>query len=188
MAIPVPAGTDPACDFAEDWCATTAAINAKIAAYQTALARAYPASPMALLRRTERLAAGYVPLAPIPMTEATFDTAGMTDLDADPTVITIQQTGRYIVRGFMLTETSTIVNNLAAVTVNIGTTGATIPGFALDRGNLNMSLSAFHPAAFSDGTGFIKGTKISLSNSSLSTPAILKASLFVGWHVDQVNP
>lgn len=187
MAIPVPTGADPACDFAEDWCATTAAINAKIAAYQAALARAYPAAPMALLRRTEQLDT-YTALAPIPMTEATFDTAGMTDLDADPTVITIQQTGRYIIRGYIQHLTTGVLNNIAAVTVNIGTAGATIAGFALDRANFPVSMGAFHPTPFSDGTGFIKGTKISLSNSSLLTPAIVKASLFVGWHADQVNP
>lgn len=190
MAIPVPAGTDPACDFSEDWCATTAAINAKIAAYQQALARAYPAAPMALLRRTEPLTSNPV-LAPVPMTEATFDTAGMTDLDADPTIITIQQTGRYIVRGFLTTPTTTVVNTLVTATINIsGPVSGSIQGYALDRGSLINAVSSFHPTPFSDGTEFIKGTKVSLSTSitiDAITP-ITKASLFVGWHADQETP
>lgn len=190
MAIPVPAGTDPACDFSEDWCATTAAINAKVAAYQTALARAYPAAPMALLRRTEPLTALTL-LAPVPMTEATFDTAGMTDLDADPTIITIQQTGRYMIGAWLLTSTSAVVNNIVTATLNIsGPVSGSVTGYALDRGNLNNAVSSFHPTPFSDGTEFIKGTKISLSTGITinTTTPILKASLFVGWHADQENP
>lgn len=190
MAIPVPAGTDPACDFAEDWCATTAAINAKIAAYETALARAYPAAPMALLRRTELLTTNVL-LAPIPMTEATFDTAGMTDLDADPTIITIQQTGRYMVRGYLSTGTTGVVNTLVTATLNIaGPPNASIQGYALDRGSLLVAVSSFHPTPFSDGTEFIEGTKISLSTSITISAAVplFKASLFVGWHADQENP
>lgn len=188
MAIPVPAGTDPACDFSEDWCETAAAINAKIAAYQTALARAYPASPQALLRRTESLTALTV-LAPVPMTEATFDTAGMTDLDADPTIITIQQTGRYMIRGWLLAATTGVLNTLVTATLNIsGPVSGSVIGYALDR--VQIGVGSFHPTPFSDGTEFIKGTKISLSTSIpiTATTPLIRASLFVGWHADQENP
>jgi hypothetical protein len=190
MVLPVPVGTDPACEFSEDWCLTTAAINARIAAYEKALARAYPASPMALLRRTEPLFPNAVS-QPISMTEATFDTAGMTDLDADPTIITIQQTGRYVVRAWLQMASTTVVNTIVDATINVyGPPTAFISGYALDRGSLTVAVSSFHPAPFSTGGTFIKGTKISLSTAHTisSTVPILAASLFAGWHADQENP
>lgn len=184
MAIPVPAGTDAPCDFAEDWCATAAAINAKMVSYRQALARVYPAIPVALLRLTG--GGGFVPsLTPIPFTEVTFDTAGMTDMDADPTAITARLGGRYVIRGWIRTVTSTILNEVITVRVASDPTPPTfeVNGVVLDRASVTLGNGAYQ-SVITVGAG----AQIRLLQASSSSLNISSASMCMAWHSDTERP
>jgi hypothetical protein len=176
-------GTDAPCDFAEDWCAVAAEINAKLATYQQALARVYPAIPIALLRLTETVAAPV--LVPIPFSEVVADTAGMTDMDADPTAITVQKAGRYVVRGWLRTEQSGILNNIINARIASDSTPPQfeINGFALDRAVISIGVSGYE-SIISVGAG----AQIRLMQASLNTLNIIAASFCVAWHSDTERP
>lgn len=187
MTVPVPAGTDAPCDFAEDWCETTEAINARLAPYETALARCYPAVPCALMRLTETQTVAT--FAAINFTEATFDTAGMTDLDADPQIITVRRAGRYTLRGFYRLATTTGVNNnplLARVTSRLPTSPLIeYDGYILDR---NVLLFPYANGTFETVCTVPAGAQIQLINGSVSTISVARASLSVLWHSDMERP
>ena len=187
MTVPVPSGSDAPCEFAEDWCETVDAINGRLGPYETALARCYPAVPCALLRATE------VQLVPIfgaiIFTEATFDTAAMTDLDADPRAITVRRSGRYTVRGWWrLTTTSGVNNNplLARVTTETITSPLVeVDGYILDR---NVALFPYASGTFETVATLPAGARLLLLNGSANTLSVALASLSVLWHSDMERP
>lgn len=182
MAIPVPAGTDPACDFAEDWCATAAAITAKLAAYTATLSRVYPAIPIAVVRLTEQV--NPMPtLTPFPFTEVVLDTAGMTDFDADPTTIVIKRSGRFTVRGWLRTNTTGVANTIIQVRIASNTPGFERNGIVLDRNTVALGDGTYETVAT-----LLAGTKIQLLQATGVNLDILSASLSVAWHSDTERP
>lgn len=99
FALPYPAPSDAPCDFAEQWCAFTAAVNDVFSTFEQGLARTVPAIPVAILRQTQVTS---VPnLAAMPFDAVVVDTDNMTDLDLDPYSITIRRPGRYSVSAYM---------------------------------------------------------------------------------------
>lgn len=182
MAIPTPIGTDPPCEFAEDWCNTAAAINVQIAAYQQTLARVYPAIPVALLRLTETVTIGS--LTPFPFTEVVFDTFGMTDLDADPTAINIKRSGRYTIRGWLRTNSTGVVNTIidARISTNIP------PAVARDGIVLDRATVALGNGTFDTVSTLIAGTTMQLLQATGGALTVTFASLCVAWHSDQERP
>lgn len=182
MAIPVPAGTDAPCDFSEDWCATAAAINAKIAAYQQTLARVYPAIPVALLRRTEPITIGS--LVPVPFTEVVFDTAGMTDLDAEPTVINVKRSGRFTIRGWFVINTTGVAQTIITARIATSTPAIERNGTILDMANYPFLGDGIYETVCS----LSAGNKMQLMQASSGSLTINAASLCVAWHSDQERP
>lgn len=105
MRFPYPSPGDRPCDFDEQWCQFTGAVDQMFDRWEAGLARAYPAIPAAKLRQTE-----LTPLlnfSPIPMSEVSLDTAGMTNLDADPYGITVRRAGRYTIWATILENDAT---------------------------------------------------------------------------------
>lgn len=99
MGLPYPGPDDAPCDFDDDWCAFTGALDGVFDKWEAGLDRAYPAIAGAKLLLTEITSIGN--FNPIPFTEVDFDTAGMTNLDADPFGITVQRAGRYTIAAFL---------------------------------------------------------------------------------------
>lgn len=91
--------TDAApCDFDTDWCVFAADVQAYFDRWQAALYRAYPAVPAALMQMTAQRDMSEEQLI---LFDASFDTANMVDMDADPYSIYIRRSGRYTVGAYI---------------------------------------------------------------------------------------
>lgn len=104
--LPYPNDSDEPCDFAEQWCDFTAALDGVFDTFQSAIDRTIPAVPMAIIQRTSQVSIGN--FNPISFDTVLVDTARMTDIDADPFTITIKRPGRYTVAA-MVSMTTTVV-------------------------------------------------------------------------------
>lgn len=186
--LPYPSGSDAPCDFDEQWCAFTAAMDAVFTTWQAGIDRTVPVVPAAklLLATTATVPAGN----PVPFDTVLFDTAAMTDIDADPYRITIPQTGRYTVTTMLRKATSGVVNSEATTSV-LTSLGGVISntntrGEILDRG---AGATYFIPA-YTAVTSLLAGTKLTLTFSigSVVNVPIEAASLSVVWHSDTEAP
>lgn len=89
--FPFPDGSDAPCDFAEQWCDFTDAIDAVFARFQTTLDRTVPMIPIALLSLSEAVV---IPDGGnIPYDTVKIDSAGWTAVDIDNTLISATMAG-----------------------------------------------------------------------------------------------
>lgn len=174
FSLPYPNGSDAPCDFAEQWCDFTEAIDTVLANFTLGADRAVPLIPAAMLRAT--VPRSILPGNPIPFDEVVFDTAGMTDLDADPYHIIIRQPGRYTTAAFMDKVTSGAVNSLTILQMEL------IDGYILDRG----AGPAYYVPLYSPSQNFtIVGTEISLEYFAASAAQTVNSAwMAVFWHAD----
>lgn len=175
FALPYPNGSDQPCDFDEQWCDFTEAVDAVFAGFEEGLARTNPIIPMALVKQTQPSTVPNI-FQPIPFDTVLVDTAGMADLTANPFAITVNRPGRYMVNGFLETPSSGLALNteLALIIFN---------GFAtmetLERGIIQYRLSAYNSVLHLAG-----GTQVSLKAASSSPYTVTQAWLSVVWHSD----
>lgn len=184
--LPYPTGTDAPCDFAEQWCDFTDAIEAVLGTFQAGIDRAIPVVPAVLVRTllTHNIANGQK----IPFNEVVLDTAAMSDLDADPYSITIQRPGRYTLAAYLEKGTSTVANSQLTLFIdaNMAPLGGNDPingsWTILDRG---VALTYSLPA-YSAVSSLQAGTKIStFFNAALpGLNTITMAWLCAFWHSD----
>lgn len=181
MTLPFPIGTDAPCEFPEQWCETITGINAKVAEYESVIDRTYPAIPVCVLRATVSQTLPAL-LDAVTFTEAAIDTAGMSDLDANPKIITVPKNGVYTVQGFIHQITTVALNSVVDVQVFF----QSIPsGFGDFRGRTrSLGVGSSVQVSTARITSFWQaGTIFSLGTSS--AVQVLKASLSVAWHADQ---
>lgn len=180
--LPYPAGSDAPCDFDEQWCDFAHAVNGVIATFQAGVDRANPVIPAALLRTVTNHTV--INGNKVPFDEVIMDTAGMTDLDADPYQITITRTGRYSVAAFVDKATSAIVNSELTLFIQGGTSD--IVANVLDRGaGVNYWVPAYGPVV-----SLAAGDKISIffNVGTLAAQTVNMAWLSVAWHSDTEVP
>jgi len=133
--LPYPSGVDRPCDFAEQWCEFTAAIDGVFDTFQAGIDRTIPVIPMALVQLTAP--ASVFNFNPIPFDTVLVDTAAMVDMDVDPFTITIKRPGRYTVAGGIqkpsissgTAQTSIFIqpeNDAQAIVNDIGTDGVIV--------------------------------------------------------------
>lgn len=97
FALPYPAPDDAPCDFDEQWCEFTEGLDRAFDTLQVVADRTNPIIPIAVIEATVVLS---VPSnSKVPFDTVIVDTAGMTDMDADPFTITIKRPGRYTLAG-----------------------------------------------------------------------------------------
>ena len=91
--LPYPDALDAPCDFPEDWCAFTAAVDGVLDRFELGAQRVIPAIPIAKVMITSQvvIAEG----AAFPWDTVAVDTAGWTDFDADNRIITVSRSARY---------------------------------------------------------------------------------------------
>jgi hypothetical protein len=187
MLLPYPNGVDAPCDFDEQWCAFTSAIDGVFDTFETALARTYPAVPAAVLQVTTPV---LVQNNIIPFDTVQLDTADMTDIDADPYTITIKVAGRYTLGGYTgelsVTPNPNTPTIFISVTPNdpLGAPFSTI----LDLGTVGLNFgNNAHFEAMTLGVGTT--VQLITSNGAVSGfRSIDDAWLAVYWHADQELP
>jgi hypothetical protein len=179
--LPYPSGVDPPCDFAEQWCDFTEAIDGVFATFQSAIDRAIPVVPLAIVRQT--ISRGVFNFALIPFDTVTADTAAMVDVDADPFHIVINRPGRYTVACALSKPTTGF--SLPRPT-SVASTPSLAQAALLDRGaGLEYFLNGFYAVAT-----FAAGDKVGLSFSvgNQNTWTIDESWLAVIWHSDTEVP
>lgn len=181
--LPYPNGTDQPCDFAEQWCDFTEALDGVFDTFQTAIDRTIPLVPLAILQQTvTRTVANF---GAIQFDTVLADTAGMTDIDVDPFSITIRRPGRYTV-GAMLQKSTVGAPFITAYTSVFANPHVNAVADLLDRGaGVGYYFNPYFPV-----DSYVAGDKITLSFSVSAQPTIpIEASwLAVIWHSDTEVP
>lgn len=118
FALPYPSPSDEPCDFPQQWCDFVDAIDNVLDGFQATVDRTVPVIPVALLQQTEPTTVTNG--GAISFDTLLVDTAGMTDMDNAPYLITIKRTGRYTVAGGLLcpTETPAFPPSFVGITID----------------------------------------------------------------------
>jgi hypothetical protein len=182
FALPYPAPSDAPCDFDEQWCEFTAALDGVFATFQAGVDRTNPVIPLAVMRRDGPVSLNN--LNKMPFDTVVADTAGMTDIDADPYHITVVRPGRYTISANMEMPSPAVAAN-SQISLLIDAPSTIIAG-GLDRGaGPEYRLNATNPVHTVPS-----GTKISLLFNFGSTAlfVINRYWLSVAWHSDTERP
>lgn len=182
FALPYPSPSDEPCDFAEQWCDFTAAIDGIFGTFEAGIARTVPTVPLAILRCTVQQPVPNLQL--IPFDAVSADTASMTDINSYPYGITATRFGRYTVSGGLELGSSGLVNN--QTTMSIRTPAVSVSAGALDRGNSFIyRMNAFAPALTLN-----PGDKVEMTfNVGVDmNVTVFAAWLAVYWHADREVP
>lgn len=182
FSLPYPSASDEPCDFAEQWCDFTEAIDGVFTTFESGIARTVPTVPAALLQQT--VTRSIENLQPVPFDTVSADTAGMVDIDADPFSITITRFGRYSINAGIEMGSSGNINSQMALLVGSGT--FTVIAGALDRGVAFVyRMNAYTPAVtLSPG----EKVRLRFNVGVLMNISVLASWLSVTWHADQEVP
>jgi hypothetical protein len=180
--LPYPAGTDEPCDFAQQWCDFTQAIDGVFDTFQSAIDRTIPVVPAAILVQT--VPTSIFNFSPLRFDTVLVDTAGMTDLDVDPFTITITRPGRYTVACFV--EKPTTGFSLPRFTSIFAGPSFSAQSELLDRGaGILYYLNGFHAVeTYAAGDQ----ARLSFSVGSQQFWDITSSWLAVIWHSDTEVP
>lgn len=183
FSLPYPNGTDRPCDFAEQWCDFTQALDGVFDTFQAVVDRTIPVVPLAILRQT--VTRSIPNFGNVQFDAVLADTAGMTDFDVDPFRITIRRPGRYTVAAMLQKQT------VGAPFIPAHTSAFTPPSF-----NANVALidrgagGTYYLNPYFTVETFAAGDKISLS-FSVGAQALIpieESWLAVIWHSDTEVP
>ena len=183
--LPYPGGSDDPCDFAEQWCDFTQAIDTVFGTFQEAIDRTMPLVPAAIMQQTVPLSV--FNLNPIPFDTVLADTANMTDMDADPFTITIRRAGRYTVAGGLIKP------SVGAPIVPTQTSVIALPNFRAQAVVNDLGSGGgivYYLAAYFAVETYAVGEKVQLTftvGSQNSWP-ITGSMLSVVWHSDSEVP
>lgn len=178
--LPYPTASDAPCDFDEQWCDFTEAIDGVFSTFDAGAARTNPIIPMAIMKQTQP--ASVANLTAIPFDTVLVDTAGMTDIDLDPFSITILRPGRYTVNAFLEKPSSGTALNSQMTFLVINTLAS---AETLERGIIQYRLTAYNAVE-----SLNSGDKIQLSFNTGASGffPVTQAWLSVVWHSDtEVN-
>lgn len=183
MKLPFPGPGDAPCDFDEDWCGFTGAIDALFDKWEAGLNRAYPAIPAAKMLLTE-----ITPIQnfnPIPFTEVEFDTAAMTNMDGDPYGITCQRAGRYTLSAFLSEDLAS--GGLGAQAL----LGIMIANSIIESSDILVLVAGtYREHTYWPVVDLAEGDRLTLVSFLSSQPnrTARSAWLSVAWHSDVIRP
>lgn len=181
--LPFPNALDEPCEFPQDWCAFTAAVDVVLDRLELGAQRVIPAIPIAKVLITEpvTLNAGQA----FPWESVSIDTSGWTNFDSDNRIITVSRTARYSVLGAALVGPSGTANS--SYVMLIDNVLFVDPDY-LDRNVAGVNIGI---TAQNDSDEISAGTQISMSvirSGSSGTIPLQSASLTVFWHADEERP
>lgn len=188
FALPYPSASDAPCDFDTQWCDFTASIDTVFARFQAGIDRSVPTIAIALVQQTTPR--NILNLENTPFDTVVIDTAGMTDLDADPFHITIPRPGVYtLAAGMLFPSPGLSINGFLSIQV----TQDVFAGFSadcqaedIDRGaGVDYHITAYQPANLLP-QGLRLGLTHNFGNQSVKT--ITSSWFSVFWHADSMVP
>lgn len=185
--LPFPDSSDAPCDFAEQWCDFTDAVDAVFDRFQATLDRTVPMIPIALLKVSEPVLIGT--FNNIPYDTVVIDSAGWTAVDIDNTMISPDMAG------VMTWSVGTIVEqqlnpNAYMVDPQDSRGLLTEPNFPytdqIDFNSVPVAMPLPLAVLFSDG-GWVPGLSGLRNNVvalNVGTFTIMDAFFTVYWHAD----
>lgn len=182
-ALPYPGALDEPCDFAQDWCAFTAATQLVLDDFQTTADRVFPVQPVAKMEVTTNTI--IVNDSIVPFDTVTFSNAGWIDFDASNTTITVNRPGYFIATFNAFMQTSFVANSRFQTRFGLA------PVSEQDSWELDLATTsvAFCSTALYQSGSASMDIYIELSSSAaVANIEIQYASLSVYWHADEATP
>lgn len=185
--LPYPDGSDAPCDFAEQWCAFTEAVEGVMEGFQETLNRTVPMIPIAVLSLSE--AVTMTAFNNIPYDTMVIDSAGWTAVDVDNTMISPDMAG---VLSWHASATITQAQAAGAFLLDpIDSRGfLTEPNLPyMDQMDTNTAIVGIPlplPVLFSDGgwTPGLSGIRNSVGVNVVATVTVTDSNYAVFWHSD----
>jgi hypothetical protein len=182
-ALPYPGALDAPCDFAQDWCAFTAAASTVLDTFQAVADRTNPAVPMGKMELATPTT--IVKGSPIPFDSVTINNANFVDFDASNSTMTISRPGRYVIILNLFMSTSGIALSRFLTQIVANTTSISLTDeLDLATTSIGYVCNAFHTTT----TAPFTISAIIDQTSAVTTVTIQRAILSVFWHADGAAP
>lgn len=180
FALPYPDALDEPCEFAQDWCAFTDAVNAIANRFQATVNRTTPVIPMARMTLTTpvTLADGSI----LPFDSVSVNTAGWIDFDNSATNIVTDRAGVFVAVADATFATLDVGIHRMQLGIN---SGIPIIDGILDYGFGPIAMNVSHIVALN--APFTHNVRVAHNNVG-SPITINKASFSVWWHADTATP
>lgn len=134
FSLPVPGPLDEPCDFPEQWCDFTAAVQTVLDGYEAIADRTNPVVPLAKMELLNTVAIAET--SNIPFDTLTLNNAGMVDFDTNNTTIILNRPGRFFIVLNVLIVAAAAVNGYFQVQI-LPTGGTTVNRTPATDDNLN---------------------------------------------------
>lgn len=179
FALPYPDALDAPCDFAQDWCAFTDAVNAVATRFENTINRTVPVIPMARMTLTTPVT--ILNGGDIPFDSVSVNTAGWIDFDASNTTINPDRAGYFVINANALVDTTTLLGTVITVRIDGSSTyqDNQIDRFLSSIGNTTARI-------INIATPF--PISVEIARSTVGNLTINAASFTVWWHADTATP
>lgn len=180
FALPYPDALDAPCDFAEDWCAFTSAVNAVATRFEATVNRTVPTIPMARMELVTPVT--LLDGSLIPFNSVSVNTAGWVDFDASATDIVTDRAGYFVCVADANISSTGVLGQQIAISINSGVPGGdgqtdravTAMGFCCAHIIANLTTPLAH--------------NVRVTRNSVGSLTVLSASFSVWWHADTATP
>lgn len=187
FSLPFPDSSDAPCDFAEQWCAFTDAVDVVFDGFQATLDRTVPMIPLAVLQVTEHVTVGN--FVNIPYDAVLIDSAGWTAVDIDNTMISPDMAG--VMTYTVATLVEQAVNPNAFLIDPQDSRGfLTEPNLPytdqMDTNVVPIGMPLPLAVMFSDG-GWVpglSGIRNNVAGLNDPTPTVMDSTYAIYWHSD----
>ena len=188
FSLPVPGPLDEPCDFPEQWCGFTDAVQTVLDGFESVANRTNPWVPLAKLelRSTVTLPTN----SAIPFDTLTLNNASMVDFDNNNTTIVIKRPGRFLAVANILFVASSVANtwfNAQFLPAGAGTINRTP---AVDH---NLNIGAINVGSTLTGIFHVTSPPVNVRTNVQfigATAAILidLAAFSLFWYADEATP
>jgi hypothetical protein len=179
FGLPYPDALDEPCDFAQDWCAFTDAVNVAATRFENTVNRTVPVIPMARMTLTSSVT--IVNTSLIPFDSVSVNTAGWIDFDASNTDIVPDRAGFFVLSANALVQTTGILG--AVITLQFDDLSA-IQDNQIDRFSSGIGLTLAKIQQITTPGPL----NVRLQTTGGGNVTIGKASFSVWWHADTATP
>lgn len=185
FGLPYPTASDEPCDFAEQWCAFTDAMQAVLDGFQSSADRSFPLIPIAQMRLTTPVTLTISPqgnFAPVPFDTVEVDTADWVDFDTSQSSMTINRAGRFMIVGNAALDPVNADNTIFLIRAVSGAVDQRLDfGGDIDIGGVSAAVAVLtSPQTFE--------LEVAESGSSNDSLTIFQATLTAYWIADGATP
>jgi len=180
FGLPYPDILDEPCDFAQDWCAFTDAVNAVATRYEATINRTVPTIPMARMTLTSSVTIFNTGL--VPFDSVSVNTAGWIDFDASNTDIVPDRAGFFVLNSNLLLATTGVLG--AVATMQFGDLISQDNQIDRASSGIGLTLARVHQVT----TPLPLNVRVQITGAGATSVTIGSGSFSVWWHADTATP